>query len=258
MTGTNETDDAVPQLVREPRHLVRTFFLVVLALIVLGGVGVAVGLADTAHAKVTVPNLAGLATTAASKVLAGAQLTDGQAHYFVTRAFAPGLIIAESPAPGSAVAMGSPVNVQVAVAPRQVVVPDVVFAEVATAQKMMSDQLFEPRLQYAYSKDVATGLVIEQLPRAGDTASTGSSNVLVVSLGPGSGGKTVPNLLGGLLGVARSELTSQTLFAEVRAVIATGVPDGTVVDQAPTSGTVVPVASNVTLSVAFATPPPSF
>jgi beta-lactam-binding protein with PASTA domain len=98
---------------------------------------------------------------------------------------------------------------------------------------------------------VATGLVIEQLPRAGDTALTGSPAALVVSMGPGLGGKPVPSLVGRPLTVARSKLASATLFVSaVRAVGAKDVADGVVVDQAPSAGLVVPVSSGVTLAVA--------
>ena len=91
--------------------------------------------------------------------------------------------------------------------------------------------------------------MIEQLPRAGDGAVTGSSETLVVSLGPG-GGKSVPSLLGMSVGEASVAASSATLFAVARPVVANGVANGTVVDQVPSAGSVVPVASGVTLSVA--------
>jgi serine/threonine-protein kinase len=202
-------------------------------------------------APVSVPELLGLTTADASQTLADCRLIDGRADFAATRVFPPGAVVAQSPVAGSAIARGSAIGVKVAVAPRQATVPDVGLVEASVAERLLRHDLFEPALLYSYNKDVPIGLVIEQLPRAGDVAITGSPSVLVVSLGPGSGGKGVPDLLGKRLGVARSELTSATLFAEVRGVIAKDVPDGTVVDQAPSADAVVPETSNVTLSVAI-------
>ena len=251
MTGNSDTDEVVPQAEAEPRHVVRTLFLVLLVVAVLGAGGVALGLADTANAKSRVPLIAGMTADAASEALSAAQLTDGRARYDVTRDFPEGRILAQTPAPGTMVARGTSVDVQIAKAPEQVSVPDLVFADAATAESALSGLLMHPSLRYAYNKNVATGLVIEQLPRAGDTAPSGSACVLVISLGPGTGGQVVPNVVRLLLGPARSQLTSQTLFAEARSVEATGVADGTVVDQAPSAGSIVPATSIVTLSVAL-------
>lgn len=256
MTGNRDIDEVVPQVAEEPRHVVRTIFLILLGVAVLLGAGVALGLVDTAAAKSRVPALAGMTAASASKALSAARLRDGRARYHVTRDFPAGRILSESPAPGAVVTPGTAVDVQIADAPRQVTVPDVGFADAATAENTLSYLLFRPGLLYAYNKGVATGLVIEQLPRAGDVAATGSSSVLVISLGPGSGGASVPNLMGEQLRVARSQLTSATLFADVRAVGATGVADGIVVDQAPAAGSAVPAASTVAVSIAMYQPTP--
>ena len=251
MTGNSDTGEAVPQAEAEPRHIVRTVFLVLLVVSVLGAAGVALGLVDQANAKSRVPAIAGMSANAASKALSAARLEDGRASYSVTRDFPAGRILAETPAAGTMVAQGTPVDVQIATAPQQVTVPDLVLAQAATAESTVSQMLLRPSLRYSYNKTVETGLVIEQLPRAGDTAPTGSACVLVISLGPGTGGEVVPDVVRMLLGPARSELTSQTLFAEARTVEATGVADGVVVDQAPSAGSIVPATSIVTVSVAI-------
>ena len=256
MAGNRDTNEAVSQATEEPRHVVRTVFLILLGAAVLCGAGVTAGLVDAAAAKSRVPEVAGMTAASASKALSAARLRDGRARYYVTRDFPAGRIVSEYPAPGTLVAPGTAVDVRIADAPRKVTVPDVRFADVATAEKTLGYSLFRPTLLYAYSKDVETGLVIEQLPRAGDAAATGSSSVIVVSLGPGKGGASVPSLVGKLLGPARSQLTSQTLFADVRTVVADGVADGTVVDQAPAAGSAVPAASTVAVSIATYQPTP--
>jgi beta-lactam-binding protein with PASTA domain len=74
--------------------------------------------------------------------------------------------------------------------------------------------------------------------------------VLVVSLGPGSGGKVVPVVVGMQVSAARSRLAAARLFAQERSVVAGGVRSGTVMDQAPAAGSRVAVGSTVALSVA--------
>lgn len=228
--------------------------LILLGAFVLVGAVTAVWFASTVTKKVRVPVLAGLTPPQASAALSAAGLGDGRAYYLVTREFPAGLVLRQVAPAGVAVSQATSVDVGIAMAPVERTVPDVGLAEAGAAQKLVRSQLFVPEVRYAYSKDVATGLVIEQLPRAGDTAVTGSSNLLVVSLGPGSG-MMVPSLVGQSLGVARSEVASAALFTQVRLVSDPKVPDGTVVDQAPAAGLFVPVASGVTVSIAISNIP---
>jgi eukaryotic-like serine/threonine-protein kinase len=204
----------------------------------------------TAVAPAVTPAVVALTPAAAETVLRSAHLVSGKATYQVTRDFPAGLVFAQSPLPYARVAQGSRVDIKVAVAPKPIVVPDIVGAELSYAQSVLNYSLLTPTMIYAYSKTVRTGDVVEQLPRAGDTAVTGSADVIVVSLGPGVPGATVPKLIGTLLGPARSIATSATLYAQPRSVVATGVPNGTIVDQAPAAGTLVPVGTNVWVSVA--------
>ena len=227
--STAEVEGSEP---RRSRRVARNLFFVLLGVVLLGLVGVVLGLIDAASARATVPLIAGMTPEAASTALAAAQLKDGNAHYFVTR------------------------DVQVAEIPRQVTVPDLVLAESDIAQQVLDGNLLQPKVVYAWSTAIETGRVIEQLPRPGDIAATGSSTVLVVSLGPGTSGNVVPRVIGVSLGVARSELASQTLFPDPRSVLATGVPAGTIVDQAPSAGSIVPAASGDAVAVSIALPQP--
>ena len=219
---------------------------------IIAVVAVALGLWFFAKATmpVPVPALVSLTPTAAQKVLTYARLGEGNATYRVTKDFAAGRIIAQSPAPYTNVAQGSRVNITVAAAPKPALVPDVVGAESGQAQAALSYELFTPEVLFAYSTSVHSGAVIEQLPRAGDTASTGSADVIVVSLGPGAPGVTVPQMIGKTFVQASREASNTRLFAQPRAITATGTPDGEIVDQAPSAGSLVPVGSNVWLSVA--------
>ena len=223
---------------------------IALGIVVVFGIAVGAWFFAKATMPVSVPALVSLTPNAAEKILTAARLGQGKATYRVTAEFPAGRIIDQSPAPYSNVAPGSPVNVTVAVAPRQAIVPDVVGAALSDAQALLEYELFKPTVLHAYSTSIHSGAVIEQLPRAGDTAPTGSSDVIVVSLGPGTPGVVVPKMVGETFAQASRDTSNTRLFAQPRAVTATGTPDGVIVDQAPSAGLIVPVGSNVWLSVA--------
>ena len=161
-----------------------------------------------------------------------------------------GRIIEQSPAPYTQVAPGVAVNITIAKAPAFATVPNVVGLSSVTGAETLRFALFTPTVIYAYHKDVRTGSVIEQLPRGGDSAITGSEDVIVVSLGPGTSRITVPDFVGKTYAQVSAENTSTMLFLHPRATLASGTPDGVIVDQAPSAGTVVPPAPNIWVSVA--------
>jgi len=245
--------DEQPTDQREASHTLRTLAIVVVGVVVLGGAVLGAWFYVTVNTPVTVPQIVGLTPAAASKALAKADLGDGRANWEVTRQFPAGLVISQHPRAQVGAAHETSVDVEVAVTPAPVTVPDVVQAESDDAQSALNATLLSPDLRYAYSKTVEVGRVIEQLPRAGDEAITGSPEVLVVSLGPGTSGRKVPSLLGLTTRQASLEASSATLLPSLRAVLAPGVADGIVVDQAPSAGLLVPAASTVTLSVASGT-----
>lgn len=226
--------------------------LIAAAALALFTVSVLIGawFAAVVTSPVAVPSLVGLPTAQASRLLAELRLKDGAATYDVTSDFPAGTITGQQPGQGAPAAVGGTVNVRVAVPPRAVVVPDLRLVDSELARTALSQQLLSAKLLYAYSTDIESGRVIEQLPRAGDSAMTGSQAALVVSLGPGTGGKTVPLVVGRDLAQAQSLLGHATFFASLRSVIATDAPAGQVVDQLPSAGSRVGASSEVILSVA--------
>jgi serine/threonine-protein kinase len=229
---------------------VRTVALVALGVLAVGAMVAGGLLWMTASKRVSVPNLVELTPAEASRVLETAHLDDGRADYRVTRDLPSGIVVTQSPAPNAQVARFSAVDVTIAIAPKTISVPDVRLGDAESAEGYMRGLLFTPVVLHAYSNAVPVGRVIEQLPRAGDTAATGGAIVLVVSLGPGSGGKVVPAVVGMQVSAARSRLAGARLFAQERSVVAGGVRAGTVMDQAPAAGSRVAVGSTVALSVA--------
>jgi hypothetical protein len=95
---------------------------------------------------------------------------------------------------------------------------------------------------------IAAGIVIAQRPRAGALVVQGSKVRLVLSRGPAP--VTLPRLARQSVTDAQESLQSLGLRTTVRRVPAPAVAPGTVTGQSPGAGTVAPVGSIVTLSVA--------
>jgi beta-lactam-binding protein with PASTA domain len=66
----------------------------------------------------------------------------------------------------------------------QVEVPDVVGETLAYATELIEEAGFTVTVTYAYSATVRAGLVISQIPAAGETAEDGSAVALVISSKP--------------------------------------------------------------------------
>lgn len=198
--------------------------------------------------RVSVPDLTNMAPAQAAHVLGSAHLVPGAASYVRSSVAQSGTIAGQSPAPLELVSGGTPVGVTIAVGPSAATVPDVVLAGQPDAERLLASLGLTTQVIGAYSQGVPSGRVLEQLPRAGTSAESGQPVVLVVSLGSGTSGKSVPRVVGRSLGNAAIVLDRATLTADVRSVEAQHA-EGTVVDQVPSAGSRVGVASRVVLAV---------
>jgi eukaryotic-like serine/threonine-protein kinase len=224
-------------------------------LVVAAAIGVAliagVGIATYTYSvhPVQVPFIVALPPAAAEKRLLEAGLKAGNAHLYATNSFAPGLVIAQAPTGLMSAPRGSSVDVSITVASRALAVADVTNVAQSTAEQALRAQVLTPVILNQFSSAIPIGLVVSQLPRGGDTAFSGSSVYVVVSLGPGTRGSVVPDVIGKPVGEATSTLAAQTLFAYTRTADATGVAAGTVVDQTPAPGSRMQVGANVAIAV---------
>ena len=220
------------------------FGVVVAAALVLGG-----WLFVYSRTPVSVPDVVALTPAAAEQRLIAAGLKAGNARLVATKEFAAGRVIAQEPKPPATVARGSSVDVSVSVTPTALLVPDVTYLAQGAAERALRATVLVPVVLSQYSAAVPIGDVVSQLPRSGDTAFSGSNVFVVVSLGPGTKGSIVPDLVGKTTRQAASLLASQTLFPYARNVDATGAAAGTIVDQAPEPGSTVVVGSSVAIAV---------
>jgi serine/threonine-protein kinase len=200
--------------------------------------------------RATVPDLTNMAPAQAAHALGSAGLVPGAATYTRSSLVQSGTVAEQSPTPLERVSGGTKVGIAIAVGPTTAVVPDVRLAGRPDAERFLAGLGLSTQVIDAYSQEVPSGRVLEQLPRAGATAENDEPVVLVVSLGPGASGKSVPTVVGKSLAKAAVALDRVTLIPSAQSVPTQHVAVGTVMDQVPAPGTRVGVASRVVLAVA--------
>jgi serine/threonine-protein kinase len=146
-------------------------------------------------AQVTVPDVTGQSTSAATSALSNAGLRTSVTEEQST-AQQPDTVLRQDPAGGSKVAKGTTVTIVVAKAPAQVTVPSVVGQDQASAEQRLGAAGFNVSTQTRPVTDPAQdGMVVAQRPGGGTRADKGSTVTIVV------GQATTPTTPGGTPGV---------------------------------------------------------
>ena len=202
-----------------------------------------------------VPDVTGMTQSAAQAAVTAAGLTPGT----VTQAYSPtvpaGIVISQNPEAGALAPPGSAVSLVVSKGPQPVSVPNLAGMTLAAAQSALTGLgLAAGTITETYSTTVAAGVVISQLPVAGNQVAPGSAVNLVVSKGPQPA--TVPDVVNALQSVARSMLLSARLaVGDVTEEFSSTVAAGHVVGQDPAAGTELPPGSAVNLVVSLGARP---
>ena len=134
--------------------------------------------------KPVVPNVVGMTQSAATAAITAVDsLTFGTVTQQYSDTMVAGLVISQNPVGGSAVNIGSSVNLVISLG--KPVVPNVVgmTQSAATSAITSVDTLTVGTVTQQYSDTVAVGLVISQNPVGGTAVNIGSSVSLVISLG---------------------------------------------------------------------------
>ncbi len=208
--------------------------------------GSAVDLVVAVPVTVLVPDLLGLDETAVATLLAGRELDAG----IVERQRSdrtPGTVLAQEPAAGTRVVLGTAVAFVLAIPP-PVVLPDLAgLPEAEALDALAGADLAAGALEYRESAAEA-GLVLEQWPAAGQTVDVGSAVDLVIAAVETV---EIPNLVGLPVDGARQVLDALrlTVGSETRRPSRTDA-EGTVIDQDPPAAVRFAVGSPVDLVVA--------
>ncbi|MGH2718717.1 MAG: PASTA domain-containing protein, partial [Actinomycetota bacterium] len=202
------------------------------------------------------PKVTGLSQTAALTKLHSAGL-----HGTVRPAFSNEAVGTVVGARSSVISLGSfgvrggKVVLTVSKGPDLVAIPSVQGNQVGAAEQALKGAGFGYGINYTFSSSQPTGTVISQLPAPPNEVAPGTAISLTVSKGPQL--VTVPAVTGTATTYAQavSALQAAHLTAIQQAVYSTSAAAGVVMGQSPASGSMVPINSQVTLTVSQGAPP---
>lgn len=201
--------------------------------------------------KVTVPDVAGKSQAEATQALQDAGLNVGAVSEVADAEAPAGTVLKQEPAAGASVDEASSVDLTVAQGREAAVVPDVTGMKKAEAESALVAAGFVPESALEYDLETPTGLVMAQLPAAGEQAYASSSVGILVSKGTPNVDVSVPDVAG----MSESEATTALANVSLQAVPVTAhdatVPKGVVAAQEPAAGTSLPALSQVAILVSL-------
>src|SRR5439155_24352932 len=160
-----------------------------------------------------------------------------------------GVVFAQRPGAGVQVDKGQSVTISISSGPARKAVPNVTDLPLKQAQQRLTAAGFKSRVKRVASSR-PKGVVTEQAPVAGVTASSGTTVVLSVSNGLKP--VIVPSVVGQTQGAAVTQLTKLGLKPQLQNV-PSAKPAGQVVAQKPPAGKEVDKGSTVVLNVSRGT-----
>jgi beta-lactam-binding protein with PASTA domain len=198
----------------------------------------------------TVPDVRGLDATAAVTAIQQSGLTAAQSSVYSTAT--PGTVVGQIPAPGVTLPIGEVVTVVVSggTTAKTVAVPALVGVSSDAATESARAAGLSVKAIQAYSDTAATGTVIAQSPKAGESARVGSTVAVLISRGKGSGSsETIPGVTGSTQASAEDAVRAHGLTPVVTFRFGSQTV-GTVVEQFPSANTTQAAGGEVLLVVA--------
>lgn len=162
-----------------------------------------------------------------------------------------GDVISQTPGAGEAVPPGTTVGLVVSSGAQvqNVAVPNVVGLTRQDAESALKDAGLRFVVAENPSAEVAEGVVMSQLPAAGDSVAQGTTIGIEVSTGPPADASTVPvpDVVGKTLAEAQNTLNGAGFESLPVSVNGTGKPQNEVVAQTPSADEQVPAGSSVVI-----------
>jgi serine/threonine-protein kinase len=244
-----DAPDNVPEEDEQRKRPGWVYALIALAVIlVLAGAtwaGIAL-FARQGPEQVAVPNLAGLTESAARAALTRVQLQT-QVENKPSATVAKGQVMAQNPAQGTQVAVGSTVTIDVSTGPDSAAIPNVVgFTQDAATAALQQAGFTVGTIQQVDDNAQQKGNVLSTDPAVGAVTPFSTPITLRVATGK----VPVPDVKTKSFGVAQDTLQKAGLNSQIQQVDDANAIEGTVLDQTPGAGTVVDVGSTVTIKVA--------
>ena len=200
--------------------------------------------------KVMVPDVVGMPKEDAEAAITSTGLSIVQPITLEYHNTVPeGYVIIQTPDAGTEVSEGTAVTLVVSRGPLWRTVPNVVGMIEEDAETAVTDAGLNSSVDYEYHDTVPEGSVIRQNPAAGTRLAVGGNVNLVVSKGPRPK-VPVPDVVG------MSEAGAETEIAAVGLTVGTisrqfhdTVPEGDVISQTPSAGTLIEEGSSVDLVI---------
>jgi len=198
--------------------------------------------------KVTVPNIVNKSVVEALDILSERKLELRKAGSRNSALIAENYILSQDPIPGTIVKEGTPISVEISLGSQISVVPDLVGKTVREAKVELSRAGFgvgrSSKIHYASEKDV----VLAQSPVANEHADRETPVNMLISLGPHPREYRLPLLIGRPMDKVSTLLDSMGLvIGEVTTKLDLSQPQGAVLDQDPSPGSLIEEGSPVSL-----------
>jgi serine/threonine-protein kinase len=195
-----------------------------------------------------VPDLTTVPVAQAPVQLRNVWLRLGTTSYLATGAVGAARIVEQDPPAGTSVSRRTSVDVTVAVPSAPAPVPNLVGRTGADAAAILTKALYLPASVVVFGPDEQRGVVVEQVPVAGRTWTTGQQVAIAVGGGPDDGsGVNVPDLTGQTVDKATARLQELGLPSMGFVVNLDTPAKNLVVDQLPAGGTIVARGTTVLL-----------
>lgn len=200
---------------------------------------------DVSSGPVSVPNVVGQDQGPATTTLQSAGLVRGQIKP-ITSAAPAGQVVGQKPPPGTLVAPGTLVKLDVSAGPSLVTVPNVTGQPLLAAGSALSAAGLVLGTTVTVDNVAPIDTVVTQAPAAGTNAVPGSVVDLELSTGP----VTVPDVVGVSQFEAEAAITAQSLQIGVVTIQeSASISAGVVMSQMPVTGTLVAPGATIDLVV---------
>ena len=203
---------------------------------------------------VTVPNFIGGTRRDVEVAIQERQFRLAKAGTEETDNAQPGTVVKQKPNPGTQIAKGCPVNIEITTAVPLTTVGNYLGLSEVEARRQIADVRLSASVRYQESANSNPGIVLDQSPTPGTRVRRSFPISLIVSAQPRPNVK-VPNVIGMQLDQARRVLADAGLsVGAVRRVADFGqdYPAGSVIRQAPNPEQIVPAGTSVSLDVVMA------
>lgn len=200
--------------------------------------------------QVSVPNVVGMTYDEAKTELNDAGLGIHISGHEYSSTVPEGEIISSDPASGTKVDKNTTINVIVSNGEEDGEVPDLIGSTIEDAKTQLSAAGISYQIEYAYSSQYDEGIVMEQSPAGGSTATSGTIVTLTVSRGEET--VTVPSVVGYAQADATSTLTSAGLtVGTITSDYSSTVSEGYVISQSVTANKTVTAGTTVDLVISM-------